>query len=107
MSAGKPIAWPLAKPGAKVILFEPFPFGVDQRGRPVDPHADVRLDGHRRDAPAWARRSPCGCCCSPPRWTPLAELHVYDLKGTGDLSPLEPVAHRYRPAATTDDHRRT
>jgi len=25
-----------------------------------------------------------------------AELHVYDLKGTGDLSVLEPVAHRYR-----------
>jgi S-DNA-T family DNA segregation ATPase FtsK/SpoIIIE len=25
-----------------------------------------------------------------------AELHAYDLKGTGDLSVLEPVAHRYR-----------
>jgi S-DNA-T family DNA segregation ATPase FtsK/SpoIIIE len=27
---------------------------------------------------------------------PRVELHVYDLKGTGDLSPVEPVAHRYK-----------
>jgi hypothetical protein len=26
---------------------------------------------------------------------PLAELHVHELKGTGDLGPLEKVAHRY------------
>jgi DNA segregation ATPase FtsK/SpoIIIE, S-DNA-T family len=24
------------------------------------------------------------------------ELHLYDLKGTGDLAPLRPMAHRYR-----------
>jgi DNA segregation ATPase FtsK/SpoIIIE, S-DNA-T family len=32
---------------------------------------------------------------------PLAELHVHELKGTGDLGPLEKVAHRYGPAPMT------
>jgi DNA segregation ATPase FtsK/SpoIIIE, S-DNA-T family len=27
---------------------------------------------------------------------PRTELHCYDLKGTGDLSPLACLAHRYR-----------
>ena len=34
---------------------------------------------------------------------PRAELHAYDLKGTGDLSPLEPVAHRYRAGDDDED----
>jgi S-DNA-T family DNA segregation ATPase FtsK/SpoIIIE len=34
LSATKAIAWPLAKAG-HTNLFEPIPFGVDQRGRPV------------------------------------------------------------------------
>jgi DNA segregation ATPase FtsK/SpoIIIE, S-DNA-T family len=32
-----------------------------------------------------------------------AELHVYDLKGTGDLAPLRPVAHRYRAGDEPED----
>ena len=32
-----------------------------------------------------------------------AELHVYDLKGTGDLAPLRPVAHRYRAGDDPED----
>ncbi len=32
-----------------------------------------------------------------------AELHVYDLKGTGDFSVLEPVAYRYRAGDDPDD----
>jgi S-DNA-T family DNA segregation ATPase FtsK/SpoIIIE len=31
------------------------------------------------------------------------ELHVYDLKGTGDFSVLEPVAHRYRAGDDEED----
>ena len=31
------------------------------------------------------------------------ELHPYDLKGTGDLSPLRPVAHRYRAGDEDED----
>jgi len=33
----------------------------------------------------------------------IAELHVYDLKGTGDLAPLRPVAHRYRAGDDPED----
>jgi S-DNA-T family DNA segregation ATPase FtsK/SpoIIIE len=32
-----------------------------------------------------------------------AALYLFDLKGTGDLSPLEPVAHRYRAGEEDDD----
>jgi S-DNA-T family DNA segregation ATPase FtsK/SpoIIIE len=32
-----------------------------------------------------------------------AELHAYDLKGTGDLSVLEPVVHRYRAGDDDED----
>ena len=31
------------------------------------------------------------------------ELHPYDLKGTGDLAPLRPVAHRYRAGDDPED----
>jgi S-DNA-T family DNA segregation ATPase FtsK/SpoIIIE len=34
---------------------------------------------------------------------PRAQLHVYDLKGTGDLSALRQVAHRYRAGDDDDD----
>jgi DNA segregation ATPase FtsK/SpoIIIE, S-DNA-T family len=32
-----------------------------------------------------------------------AEIHAYDLKGTGDLAPLRPVAHRYRAGEEPED----
>ena len=32
-----------------------------------------------------------------------AEIHAYDLKGTGDLAPLRPVAHRYRAGDDPED----
>ena len=32
-----------------------------------------------------------------------AEIHAYDLKGTGDLAPLRPVAHRYRAGDEAED----
>jgi S-DNA-T family DNA segregation ATPase FtsK/SpoIIIE len=31
------------------------------------------------------------------------EIHAYDLKGTGDLAPLRPVAHRYRAGDEPED----
>ena len=34
---------------------------------------------------------------------PRAALYLFDLKGTGDLSPLESVAHRYRAGEEDDD----
>jgi S-DNA-T family DNA segregation ATPase FtsK/SpoIIIE len=34
---------------------------------------------------------------------PRARLYVFDLKGTGDLAPLEPIAYRYRAGDEDDD----
>ena len=39
-----------------------------------------------------------GACLDPRAW-----ILAFDLKGTGDLSPLEPVAHRYRAGDDEED----
>ena len=87
-------AWPLAKTGA-VDLFAPFPFGTDQRGRTVPltlMFASMVIGSIPRMGKTFAARLLLLAAALDVR----AELHVYDLKGTGDLSVLEPVAHRYR-----------
>jgi S-DNA-T family DNA segregation ATPase FtsK/SpoIIIE len=86
--------WPLAKTGA-VDLFAPFPFGTDQRGRQVPltlMFASMVIGSIPRMGKTFAARLVLLAAALDPR----AELHAYDLKGTGDLSVLEPVAHRYR-----------
>jgi DNA segregation ATPase FtsK/SpoIIIE, S-DNA-T family len=86
--------WPLARTGA-VDLFAPFPFGTDQRGRQVPltlMFASMVIGSIPRMGKTFAARLVLLAAALDPR----AELHAYDLKGTGDLSVLEPVAHRYR-----------
>jgi DNA segregation ATPase FtsK/SpoIIIE, S-DNA-T family len=88
------LAWPLAKTGA-VDLFRPFPFGTDQRGRTVPltlMFASMVIGSIPRMGKTFAARLVLLSSALDPR----CELHAYDLKGTGDLSVLEPVAHRYR-----------
>jgi S-DNA-T family DNA segregation ATPase FtsK/SpoIIIE len=94
-------AWPLAKQGA-VDLFKPWPFGTDQRGRPVPltlMFASMVIGSIPRMGKTFAMRLALLACALDVR----AELHAYDLKGTGDLSVLEPVAHRYRAGDDDDD----
>jgi DNA segregation ATPase FtsK/SpoIIIE, S-DNA-T family len=86
--------WPLAKTGA-VDLFSPFPFGTDQRGRVVSltlMFAAMVIGSIPRMGKTFAMRLVLLAAAL----DPLAELHAYDLKGTGDFSVLEPVAHCYR-----------
>ena len=86
--------WPLAKTGT-VDLFAPFPFGTDQRGRVVPltlMFAAMVIGSLPRMGKTFAMRLALLAAALDPR----GELHAYDLKGTGDLSVLEPVAHRYR-----------
>jgi S-DNA-T family DNA segregation ATPase FtsK/SpoIIIE len=86
--------WPLAKTGA-VDLFAPFPFGTDQRGRVIPltlMFASMVIGSIPRMGKTFAARLVLLAAALDVR----AELHAYDLKGTGDLSVLEPVAHRYR-----------
>jgi S-DNA-T family DNA segregation ATPase FtsK/SpoIIIE len=94
-------AWPLLKSGA-VDLFRTFPFGTDQRGRMVSAtliYVSWLIGAVPRMGKTFALRLVLLAAALDPR----AELHVYDLKGTGDLSPLEPVAHRYRAGDVDDD----
>ncbi|MGH3502548.1 MAG: cell division protein FtsK [Nocardioidaceae bacterium] len=101
MSKARQPAWPMAKTG-NVDLFAPFAFGTDQRGRWVQltlMYVSVVIGALPRMGKTFALRLLLLAAALDPR----AELHAYDLKGTGDLSPLEPVAHRYRPGDETDD----
>ncbi len=94
MAKARQPPWPLAKAGA-VDLFRPFPFGTDQRGRQVPltlMFASMVIGSIPRMGKTFAMRLVLLACALEAR----AELHAYDLKGTGDLSVLEPVAHRYR-----------
>ena len=101
LSAGKPVAWPLAKTG-KVSLFAPFPVGVDQRGRPATltlMYASMVIGATPRMGKTFTLR----LLLLAAALDPLVELHVYDLKGSGDLSALEAVAHRYRAGDEEED----
>jgi len=94
-------AWPLAKTG-QVDLFQPVPYGLDQRGQWVPitlMYASVIIGAIPRMGKTFLLRLLCLIAALDPR----AELHLYDLKGTGDLSPLECVAHRYRAGDDEDD----
>jgi S-DNA-T family DNA segregation ATPase FtsK/SpoIIIE len=86
-------AWPLRK-GTQVDLFTPQPFGTDQRGRWVDltlMFVAVIIGAIPRMGKTFALRELLIIAALDPR----TELHAYDLKGTGDLDPLETVAHRH------------
>jgi DNA segregation ATPase FtsK/SpoIIIE, S-DNA-T family len=94
-------AWPLAKQGA-VDLFKPWPFGTDPRGRTVPltlMYASMVIGSVPRMGKTFAMRLALLAAALDVR----AELHLYDLKGTGDFSVLEPVAHRYRAGDDPDD----
>jgi DNA segregation ATPase FtsK/SpoIIIE, S-DNA-T family len=101
MATTRQPTWPLAKTG-QVDLFRPFPFGTDQRGRKVPltlMFASMVIGSIPRMGKTFAMRLVLLACALDVR----AELHAYDLKGTGDLSVLEPVAHRYRAGDDDED----
>ncbi|SFK52459.1 DNA segregation ATPase FtsK/SpoIIIE, S-DNA-T family [Amycolatopsis sacchari] len=93
MSSAKQAPWPLAKAG-RVDLFKPQPFGTDQRGRWVE-QTLMYVSGVIGAIPRMGKTVTVREILLIAALDPRSELHVYDLKGTGDLSPFEPVAHRY------------
>jgi DNA segregation ATPase FtsK/SpoIIIE, S-DNA-T family len=85
--------WPLLR-GGQADLFAPVPFGTDVRGRTV---AVKLMYGNallgaipRQGKTAAVRVLACAAALDP-----LAEMWVHELKGSGDLDPLERVAHRF------------
>jgi DNA segregation ATPase FtsK/SpoIIIE, S-DNA-T family len=88
-----PAAWPLAGKGT-ADLFRPAPFGTDQRGRAVSillMFTGVIIGAMPRMGKTMALRLLVLFAALDVR----AELRVWELKGTGDLSCAEHVAHSY------------
>ncbi|MFE0027073.1 cell division protein FtsK [Amycolatopsis sp. NPDC059021] len=93
MNKQKPTAWPLAKRG-KVNLFDPIPFGTDPRGRKVTVtlmFVAMLIGAMPRMGKTFALR----LLVLAAALDPMAELLLFELKGTGDLAMCKKVAHRY------------
>ncbi|WP_432188652.1 cell division protein FtsK [Streptomyces sp. Tue6028] len=85
--------WPLAKSGT-ASLFKPLPFGTDQRGRNVDltlMYDNVLIGAMPGMGKTFSLRTPLLAAAL----DVLAELLIWELKGTGDLDPLKKVAADY------------
>lgn len=98
--ATKP-AWPLLKEG-QVDLFRPVVFGNDQRMRDMTVtlmFAAIVIGSIPRMGKTFLLRLFLLIAALDPR----AQLLPFDLKGTGDLGALEPVAHRYRAGEEDED----
>ncbi len=101
LSAAKPVTWPLVKAG-RVNLFEPIPFGVDQRGGPITVtlmFASMVVGAVPRMGKTAALRLILLAAALDPR----AEIHAHNLKGGPDLAALEAVAHYYRSGDDPED----
>jgi S-DNA-T family DNA segregation ATPase FtsK/SpoIIIE len=101
MSEAEQPPWPLAKRGT-VDMFEPQVFGTDARGRPVTVKlmmASVIIGSIPRMGKSFLLRLLLLVCALDIR----SELHLFDLKGTGDLKPLAQVAHAYRSGEEPED----
>ena len=89
----KPSAlWPLIAKG-QVDVFDPFPFGEDQRGRLVRLQlmfTSLLVGAIPRMGKTFAARVPALACAL----DPIVELHIYDGKGGQDWRAFERVAHR-------------
>lgn len=94
-------AWPLARRG-QADMFKPTGFAVDPRGREVAitlMYVSVIIGSLPRMGKTFCIRLLLMICALDVR----SEIHAYDLKGTGDLAPLRPVAHRYRAGDDPED----
>lgn len=102
MSKAKQPAWPLAKTGS-VDLFKPVAFGTDPRGRWVEitlMYIAAVIGAIPRMGKTFLLRLLLLIAALDAR----AELHTYDLKGTGDLDPVgNAVGYRHRAGDDDED----
>ncbi|MDQ0812449.1 S-DNA-T family DNA segregation ATPase FtsK/SpoIIIE [Streptomyces sp. B3I7] len=92
-AAPKP-SWPLLKSGT-VDLFKPVAYGTDQRGRWVAVTL-MFIAGIIGAIPRMGKTFLLRLLLLIAALDPRAELHTYDMKGTGDLDPVgEAVSHRH------------
>lgn len=93
LAKAKQPPWPLLKTG-QTDVFTSQPFGTDQRGRWV-PVTLMFTSGVIGAVPRMGKTFALRELALITALDPRPELHLYDLKGTGDLSALECVAHAY------------
>ena len=101
MAKSQQPAWPLAKAG-RTDVFAAQPFGTDQRGRWVSvtlAYTSGVIGSIPRMGKTFALRELALIAGLDPR----AELHLFDLKGTGDLDPIACISHRHRVGYQPDD----
>ncbi|MCD9144334.1 cell division protein FtsK [Streptomyces albireticuli] len=102
MSRTKQPAWPLAKSGT-VDLFKPVAWGTDQRGREVEITL-MYLAGVIGAIPRMGKTFLLRLLLLIAALDPRAEVHSYDLKGTGDLDPVgSAVSYRHRAGDDDED----
>ena len=93
ISKARPPAWPLLRAG-QADVFQPQPFGVDVRGKGVKaPMAYLNMligSIPRQGKTAAVRVRACTYALDP-----IVEMWLHELKGSGDLDPLEQVSHRF------------
>ncbi|WP_329334190.1 cell division protein FtsK [Streptomyces sp. NBC_00663] len=100
MNKAKKPAWPLLKSGS-VDLFKPVAYGTDQRGRWIEVTL-MYIAGIIGAIPRMGKTFLLRLLLLIAALDPRAELHTYDMKGTGDLDPVgNAVSHRH--AAGDDD----
>jgi S-DNA-T family DNA segregation ATPase FtsK/SpoIIIE len=91
LSKSKPVPYPLLERGS-TSMFNPLPFGTDQRGRPVTltlMFASAAVGAQPRMGKTFSvRLLALGAALDP-----SCELHIYDGKGMGDYVMFESVAH--------------
>ncbi len=93
MSSAKAPIWPLARTGT-ADLFKPVVFGHDQRMRPVTVplmYSNVLIGAMPGAGKTFALR----VLLLAAALDPTAELRLFELKGSGDLSVFESVSHHY------------
>ncbi|MEO3839887.1 cell division protein FtsK [Streptomyces sp. B22F1] len=101
MSQARQEPWPLTKSGT-VDLFKPVSWGTDQRGRWVGVTL-MFIAGVIGAIPRMGKTFLLRLLLLIAALDPRAELHTYDLKGTGDLDPLGRVAYRHRAGEEPED----
>ena len=93
ISKARPPAWPLLRSG-QFDVFGELPFGTDVRGRvvkvPMIYHNWLIGSIPRQGKTASVRVLNCATALDP-----LVEKWTHELKGSGDLDPMEQISHRF------------
>jgi S-DNA-T family DNA segregation ATPase FtsK/SpoIIIE len=83
-------------------VFEAFVIGEDQRGRPVSTNL-MYNNGVVGGLPGMGKTFFLRVLILGAALDPRTELHIHELKGTGDLMPFAPIAHVCRAGDDPDD----